>query len=297
MMHTKKMVLCRSFVIAVMVLLVSVLVQISAQTQSEATTEGKGSFYLVGMGPGDPDLVTYRAMKIVQKADLIICHKRLNERFASDLKNKKVEGVPVDIWIWFGYGKKASDFQDKELEKFQASEKARAEVVAKVRGAMKQGKTVAILDSGDPLIYGPWSWCLEEFQDLDPVVVPGLSCFNAAHAILKKDVTWSHTVKSTILTANDWPGTRDAIEKMASHQVTMVIFMMGLELNKLIEKLSTHYPPQTPIAVVCHAGYKEKEGVIMGTLETILDKTRNQKLPFEHLVYVGDNLNFKWKKE
>lgn len=293
MMHAKKKFVFRGYIFILMVLFLSVTVHTSVQA---ATTKVKGSFYLVGMSPGDPDLTTVRAMNTIREADLIICHKAIKDKFARLLHNKAVMEPPAGVHIWNGYGKKACDFQGRELERFRKSEKARGQVTAKVRGAIKEGKTVAVLSSGDPLIYGPWSWCLEEFQDLDPLVVPGISCFNAAHAALKKDVTWSDKVKSTILTANDWPGTRDTIEKMAGNLVTMVIFTMGLELKDLIAKLSTHYPPSTPIAIVCHAGYKEKESVITGTLKTILDKTRNKNLPFEHLVYVGENLNFKWKK-
>ncbi|OEU62748.1 MAG: hypothetical protein BA867_04485 [Desulfobacterales bacterium S5133MH16] len=296
-MHSKRRTLFGwSMAVMMIILLLSVSVHVWAQIDSETATKGKRSFYLVGMGPGDPDLATVRAMKIVEEADLIICHKSLNENFFRVLKKKKAMYIPVDGWIWFGYGKKAADFQGKQLEKFQSSEKMRGQVITKIREAIRKGKRVAVLASGDPLIYGPWSWTLEEFQDLDPVVVPGISCFNAAHAALKKDVTWSDTVKSTILTADDWPGTKDTIGNLASHQVTMVVFTMGLELKDLIEKLSTNYPPHTPIAIICHAGYKEKEHVIKGTIGTILDKTQNQKLPFEHLVYVGENLNFKWKK-
>lgn len=294
-MHNKRKISGSRFVAIAMILFLAISVNLCTWLQCDAATKEKGSFYLVGMGPGDPDLATLRAMKIVEEADLIICHKSLNEKFFRVLKKKKVMYIPVNSWIWFGYGKKAADFQGKQLEKFQSSEKTRGQVITKIREATKEGKRVAVLASGDPLIYGPWSWTLEEFQDIDPVVVPGISCFNAGHAVLKKDVTWSDTVKSTILTADDWPGTKDTIGNLARHQVTMVVFTMGLELKDLIEKLSTHYPPHTPVAIVCYAGYKEKEYVIRGTLQTILDKTQNEKLPFEHLVYVGENLNFKWK--
>ena len=264
-------------------------------TEGALAEANRRGLSLVGMGPGDSDLATLRAMNIVEQADLIICHKGLKEKFARVLTNKEVVCVPANAWIWFGYGKNLSDFQGKELEKFLASEKARGDIIGKVRKAIGMGKRVAVLAGGDPLIYGQWSWCLEEFHDFEPMVVPGVSCFNAAHAALKKDVTWSDTVKSTILTADDWPGTRDTIEKLAENQVTMVIFTMGLELKALVNKLSIHYPSDTPIAIVCHAGYKEKEGVIESTLGAILNKTRDMKLPFEHLVYVGKNLNFKWK--
>jgi len=70
----------------------------------------------------------------------------------------------------------------------------------------------------------------------------------------------------------------------------MVLFTMTTEFAEFIEKLSINYPPQTPVAVVKHAGYAEREEVIGGTLETILDQVGGEKLPFEYLIYVGEFL-------
>lgn len=262
----------------------------------------KEELCLVGMGPGDPDLATFRAIDIVQKADLIICSRSLKERFSRDIKNKRVLSPPENVWIWHGYGKKVTDFQGEEVEKFQASEKARSQIITEVRRAIKNRKRVAILDHADPLIYGPWSWILEEFEDLSPTVVPGLSSFNAANAALKKGVTSGRRTKSVILTMPDLPemSKKDTIEKLAGHQATMVIFMptvRNTKLKDLVAKLSTHYSPQTPIALVACAGYQEKERVIRGTLENIVNKLGNQSLPFEHLIYVGDFLTHEMKLE
>ena len=262
----------------------------------------KEELYLVGMGPGDADLATFRAMDIVQEANLIICSKSLKERFSSVLNSKEVVSPPDGVWIWHGYGKKGSDFQGKELEKFRASEKAREQIIIKVRQAINEEKTVAILDHADPLIYGPWSWILEEFEDISPTVVPGLSSFNAANAALKKGVTSGRLTKSVILTMPDLPemSKKDTIEKLARHQATMVIFMptvRNTKLKDLVAKLTTHYSPQTPIALVACAGYQEKERVIRGTLENIVNKLGDQSLPFEHLIYVGDFLTHEMKLE
>ena len=225
--------------------LLALLVLFFSPAGAETPPPGKatGSLYLVGMGPGDPDLATLRAVKVVKGADLVICHKYLAEKFPGLLKGKTVEGPELGVWIWHGYGRKAADFQGKEREKFHESQKARDRVIFKIRKALSEGKCVAILDSGDPLIYGPWGWSLEEFEDANPVVVPGLSCFNAANAALKRDVTWSDTLKTTILTSNDWHGRRDTIENLARQNVTMVIFTMGLGFKDLVKKLSTHLRP------------------------------------------------------
>jgi precorrin-4 methylase len=254
-------------------------------------------FYLVGMGPGDPELATVRALQTVKKADLFICTDRHKQRFADIIGRRDVMAVPAEVHIWHGYGKTEKDYDGFELEKFREAEKVRADVARKIRKAVKKGKTVVILDSGDPLIYGMWAWTLTEFKDLNPEVVPGLSCFNAAQALLKKDVTWTGLSKTTILTANDFASGQDTIANLSRNQATMVIYTMGLPLNELVDKLEIHYPPHTPIAIVFYAGYEDKQFAIYGSLSNIEYITRDMKIPFEHLVFVGRNLDFEWKEQ
>lgn len=250
-------------------------------------------FYLVGVGPGDPDLMTLRAVKVIDKADLIFCSERWAEKLASHLEGKE---VVHGYWRLFPYyGRDPSEFEGEQRRRCEQITRRRNEFIAQVRGALKDGRTVAVLDSGDPLIYGPSAWCLEEFEDLDPVVVPGLSCFNAANAALRRGITTSENTKSVILTASDWPGKTDTIERLSVHRTTMVVFTMRTEFAEFIEKLSVNYPPQTPVAIVKHAGYVDKQEVIQGTLRTIPDQIDQEKLPFEYLIYVGDFLTHRSK--
>ena len=88
------------------------------------------------------------------------------------------------------------------------------------------------------MIYGPYAWCLEEFDDLDSVVVPGVSCFNAANAALRRGITSGQNTKSVILTVADWSGKTDTIDKLAVHHSTMVLFTMTTEFKQFIDKLS-----------------------------------------------------------
>ena len=140
-------------------------------------------------------------------------------------------------------------------------------------------------------------WYLEAFEDLDPEVIPGVSCFNAANAALARGITTSDRTKSVILTAADWPGKTDTIDKLSVHQSTMVLFTMRTEFKEFIDKLSVNYPPKTPVAVVKHAGYAGKEEIIQATLGTILDRIGQDRLPFEYLIYVGDFLTHRYKKD
>ena len=259
-----------------------------AQFTKTPKQDKKGKFYLVGMGPGDPDLATVRAMQIIKDADLIFSGKKLNEKFAEVLAGKEViEGYHR---LFPFYGKECSEVKDADKsgrERMSCEEyhQKQEEFAAKVRKAVAEGKTVAMLDSGDPLVYGPCSWSLTELSDLDTDVVPGVSCFNAANAALKTGVTEGEKSHSVIL-ASGW-----SAEEMAVHQSTMVLFTMRREFKEFIDKLNKHYAADTPAAVVVKAGYADEERVVQGTLGTILDKVDAEKLPFEYMLYVGDFLN------
>jgi precorrin-4 methylase len=252
----------------------------------EKAPQGKGKFYLVGIGPGDPDLATLRALKVIEKADVIFAGKRISEKFGAYLKGKKVVAGYHRLFPFYGKDCATLTPEDKAKERMSCKEyhRRQEEFAAMVRAAVAQGKTVAMLDSGDPLIYGPCSWALTELRDLDTEVVPGLSCFNAANAALRAGVTEGKSSHSIIL-ASGW-----SVEEMAEHQSTMVLFTMRTQLKKFIDNLLKHYPSDTPVGIVFSAGYAEKEKVVRATLGSILDKLGENRLPFEYLLYVGDFL-------
>jgi precorrin-4/cobalt-precorrin-4 C11-methyltransferase len=260
-----------------------------------AGEEKSPPFYLVGLGPGDPDLMTLRAINVIEKADVVFCSKSWAEKLADYLEGKKLHH---GYWRLFPYyGHDPSEFEGDERRKCEEYNRKRDEFVALVRTAIAEGKTVAMLDGGDPLVYGPCAWALEEFQDLNPVVVPGVSCFNAGNAALRRCVTTSDRTKSVILTAADWIGGEDTIEKLSAHRTTMVLFTMRTEFGEFIEKLSINYPPETPIAVVKNAGYAKKEEVIESTLGTVLDQVGEKGPGSVYLIYVGDFLNHRYKSQ
>jgi len=277
-------------------LLVAVLLSVPVAFGQRPTTADHGTtrLYLVGVGPGDPDLITLRAIGAIKQSDLIFCTDGIESKFASYLQGKE---VITGYWRLFSYyGRDPSQLNEPERREAEQIAGRREQFIAKVRHAAANGKTIAVLDHGDPLIYGPWAWCLEEFEDLHPVVVPGLSSFNAANAALGKGITTSQRTKSVILTATDWPGKTDTIERLSAHGSTMVLFTMRAEFPDFIKKLAVNYPPETPLAIVKYAGYQGKQEVIQGTLGTILTQVGQEQLPFEYLIYVGEFLTYRYKE-
>ena len=239
-------------------------------------------FYLVSLGVGDPDLITLRAINTIKASDVIVCRDRTQAQFAEYLKGKTI--LDPSKAGWRGYRKDCASIKDpKERAECQKKSDLRAQLIKQIRTSIQAGKTVSVLGSGDLMIYGgPYRWYLQEFKDLNPKIIPGVSCFNAANAAMGKDIMSGKASHSAVLT------TFREIDKLAGSHPTMIIFTMHTKFDALVEKLKTHYPAETPIAIVFHAGYKQKEHIVRGRLDTIIEQTKDKRFPFEHLVYVGD---------
>jgi precorrin-4/cobalt-precorrin-4 C11-methyltransferase len=240
--------------------------------------------YLVGLGPGDPDLATVRALELIQNSDLIYTFGGdILERFDRYLKGKEIRELQSGVFT--RYYMRKSDQGDADLENERRS------MILGVRQAVSEGRKVVFIDNGDPLIYGPWAWMLQEFQDIGIEVVPGISSFNAGLAALGRDPTWSAHTHSVLLTT-DRPQSQDRLEELAALQCSMVIFTHLTKFEEIIRKLRSRYSPQTPISIVLYAGFKDRESVITGNLENIESKVQPDTLPFENIIFVGDFLTY-----
>ena len=253
--------------------------------------------YLVSVGTGDPDNITLRAVNVIKDSDVIFCHKRMRDKFPILLQGKEIHDPGFGLFAI--YGKKPENAKKNKRFNYKKKIKELKKITKIIRKAVEKGKTVSVLCSGDPSIYGPNLWYAEAFEDLNPEVVPGISCFNAANAALKKGVTSGEKAHSVILTASfgrEAYNGPDSIENLAKNQATMVFFTMFLKMDEVIKKLKTHYSGDTPISLVQHAGYKDKQKIISGTLDTILEKIKDH-VPFEYLIYVGDFLTKTYKED
>ncbi|MGD9160740.1 MAG: SAM-dependent methyltransferase [Desulfobacteraceae bacterium] len=234
----------------------------------------KPGLYLVSVGNGDRDNITLRALNTIKAADIIFCGDYAEKEMSDLLQGKEIQKTTLNVHRTF-MRKKTADYP-KALEEVKR-------VSGIVRDGIAQGKTIVILGSGDVTIYGPNMWFMEVFEDLNPEIVPGVSSFNCANAALKKSVAAGEKTRSIAL-SNGMD-----MEELARAKTSMVFFTMHLSLQDIVSKLKPHYGGDMPIAIVGNAGYRDRERIYRGTLDTILDKTKGEKLPV-HLVYVGDFL-------
>ncbi len=222
--------------------------------------------YFVGAGPGDPDLLTIRAERLLRKCRICI--------YAGSLVSPGVMAlVPGDT--------QRHDSAGMNLE----------EVVNVCREARDRGFDVVRLHSGDPSIYGA---IREQMTALDGLgiayeVVPGISAFQASAAALKTELTAPEVSQTVILTRTSGrtplPEEQE-LEHLARSQATLCIYLSGDKIDKVAQTLSPHYGADCPAAVVYHASWPD-ETVVTGTLGDIAGKCGQAKTGRTSLILVG----------
>ena len=232
--------------------------------------------YFIGAGPGDPELLTIRAKNIIERADVII--------YADSLINPEVCSSA---------GKGAEIYPSVSL--------SLEEITGIIVNAVKQGKVVARLQSGDPSIYGAIQ---EQMAALDEKgiayeIIPGVSSLFAAAAFLKTELTVPELSQTIIITRMEGKTPVPALENLkslAQHQASMAIFLSASLIEKVVaELLAGGYHPETPAAVVCRATWQD-EVVLRTTLSNLVERVKALGIRKQALILVGAFLNSKGKR-
>lgn len=220
----------------------------------------------VGAGPGDPELITIKGQRAVEEADVII--------YAGSLVNpevlaKRKPGCAVH----------------------NSAEMTLDQVISVMETAVSAGKQVARVHTGDPSIYGAIREQIDRLDDLGiPCrVIPGVSSFVASAAALRREFTLpdiSQTVICTRLEGRTPVPEAEQLEKLASHQASMAIFLSVQMIDEVVARLCTHYSPDTPVAVVEKATWPDQR-IIQGTLADIGDKVREAGIRKTAQILVG----------
>ena len=264
---------------------------IAATLLATAAFATDGKLSLVSSGTGDIDNMTLKAFKTMQEADIFFTMGGKAGKFEKIIGEKPIYPAGHALFSKSSKNKWIKVKNNKgETVKKTADEIAKIEKEYKelIRSSIKDGKNIAIIDNGDPTIFGPHINFIHEFKDLNPQIIAGLSSFNAANAALQRSiVAGKSNARGVTLTVGN--SKNNLIEKLAPTGSTMVFFM-DRNFEDFIKHLKKHYKKDTGIAIVMNAGESSKESVVSGTLENITKKITHDKIPFNHLIYVGDFL-------
>ncbi|NEO22408.1 MULTISPECIES: precorrin-4 C(11)-methyltransferase [unclassified Moorena] len=196
--------------------------------------------YIIGAGPGAPDLLTVKALKILQKADVIIVADSL-------VPKQMLESVRADAEI------------------IRSGNKTLEEIVPLMIERVRSHKSVVRLHSGDLTLY---SAIHEQMQALKEAsipfeVIPGISAFQAAAAQLGVELTIPGLVQTIILTrisgrASAVPESEE-LASLAAHQASLCLYLSARHVEAAQAKLLKHYSADTPVAVCFRIGWPDEK--------------------------------------
>lgn len=234
-----------------------------------------GKVFIIGAGPGDPELITVKGQRLLREADVII--------YAGSLVNPKIL-----------YGAKDG------AKIYNSATMTLNEVLDVMIEAVKLGKMVVRLHTGDPAIYGAIQEQMDALKKskIDYEVVPGVSSFLAAAAVLKQEYTLPNVSQTIIITRGEGRTPvpeRESLKSLAAHQATMCIFLSVQMIEEVVrELLAGGYEETTPIAIV-HKATWEDQKIIRGTLKDVAQKVLDANIPRQAMIVVGDCLNAEYE--
>ena len=263
----------------------------------------RGKFYVIGTGPAGPQTATLQALDTIRKMDAILAPKRQARQFS-----EYIGDIPVIMDPWQGRwdykGKPLAKLSKEEMTDFRVERfKGRDRNVARIKELMAQGKNVALLDSGNPCLFGPSHWYTESFAPEELVIIPGMGCDAAGMAALKRSTIPAHTARFVVQTAPfflmdrgsdlfmgfdpDGDRGKEALADLAKHDHTMVIYMGLKDPVKLFQALGRYLPADLPVACVFWAGYPDKERVTLGTVGDMGARLAEDQERFMGLLFLG----------
>ncbi|MFO0993495.1 MAG: precorrin-4 C(11)-methyltransferase [Hyphomicrobiales bacterium] len=227
--------------------------------------------HFIGAGPGAPDLITLRGLRLIERCPVCL--------YAGSL-------VPEEIVKSAPQGARVIDTAPMTLD----------EIIAEIEKAHAEGKDVARVHSGDPSIYGAIAEQMRRLDDLkiDYDVTPGVPAFAAAAAALKTEFTLPEIAQTVILTRTTMQASPmpqgEALEELGRSRATLAIHLSIRNLGYIQRALTPHYGEDCPVVVVYRVSWPD-EKIIHGTLSTIAKKVRAAKLTRTALILVGPVLD------
>ena len=222
--------------------------------------------YFIGAGPGDPDLITIKAQRLIKQCPVIL--------YAGSL-------VPLEILQTAAYNTVIEDTASLNLD----------EIIERMQAAHHRHQDIARVHSGDPSIYGAIGEQMRRLDALDiPYqVIPGVTATSASAALLKRELTLSGVTQTVIYTrysAKTPMPEKENLDALARHGATLAIHLGVSHIHKIVRQLIPYYQADCPVAVCYRTGWPDQD-YVTGTLADIVAKVRAKKFTRTALILVG----------
>jgi precorrin-4/cobalt-precorrin-4 C11-methyltransferase len=222
--------------------------------------------YIIGAGPGDPKLLTVRAVELIAACPVVLYTGSLVPREA--LTSARPDATVLD-----------------------SSGMTLDEIIQVILSARDAGHDVARVHTGDPLIFGSTA---EQMRRLDELgipyeIVPGVSAFTAAASVLGRELTLPELSQTVILTRAEGRTPMPDGEKLADlarHGATMALFLSITLLDEVTAALAPAYGSDCPVAVI-HKATCPDQKIVTGTLADIRAKVKAAGIRTQSMVLVG----------
>jgi len=230
-----------------------------------------GEVYLVGAGPGDPDLLTFRALRLMQKADVV-----LHDRLVPDAILELVRHDAERVFVGKRRGEHALPQED----------------IAKLMIRLaREGKRVLRLKSGDPFVFGRGGEEIEALaaEGIHFQVVPGVTAANGCASYAGIPLTHRDHAQSCLFVTGHAKDEKLELnwESLVQPHQTLVVYMGLQSLPMLTEKLLAHgADPHIPAALIDN-GTRDAQRVVVAPLNKLAAKVAKLELPGPAIVIVG----------
>jgi uroporphyrin-III C-methyltransferase/precorrin-2 dehydrogenase/sirohydrochlorin ferrochelatase len=246
---------------------------------AEDVMQAHGEVYLVGGGPGDPDLLTFRALRLMQQCDVCVYDKLVSKE-VMELVRRDAE------LIYVGKARDNHILPQDEINQLL------------VRLA-KEGKRVLRLKGGDPFIFGRGGEEIETLMENNVAfqVVPGITAANGVSSYAGIPLTHRDYAQSCVFTTGhlkDGTVELDWVSLTRPNQ-TVVIYMGLVGLAQICEKLIAHGLPATMPAAVVQQGTTQNQRVVVADIATLAAKVQAAGLKTPCLTIVGEVVNLRAK--
>ncbi len=250
---------------------------LQATLDSQTADNPQGEVYLIGAGPGDPDLMTFKALQLLQQADVVLYDRLVNPAIL-DMARREAERIYV--------GKKSKQHAIPQPNINQM-----------LVDLAKQGKKVARLKGGDPYIFGRGAEEAEELvkHNIPFEVVPGITAAAGCSAYAGFPLTHREFSQSvTLITGHQQAGAAEIDYGRLAHSGDTMVFYMGIKNAPKIQQglLSHGLSPDTPAAII-EKGTTPEQRNTYTTLGQLSKTIEQQQIQPPALMIIGEVIQVK----